>query len=290
MSALTSQPLTIEGSALEGSARLMELRQSYPHCPLCTAPLGKVIGEFDCRNHALYSELLPSTLRWLRCLKCGHVHTDGYWSEHALGVLQAKAHATQLAGDHVEQKRLLWAPVVQKIFEHLGTTDRTFEERRKWLDAGCGDGALIMTAAEFGFDALGLDSRSQAVDRITALGYNAVKGDLLRSASSQLCDVISLADVLEHLPFPVAGLKKGAEMLKKGGVLFISCPNMDCAAWRAMDATGSNPYWKEIEHYHNFSRSLLMTLMRSCGIHPVHYGVSLRYRAGMDIVGIKTSI
>jgi hypothetical protein len=46
---------------------------------------------------------------------------------------------------------------------------------------------------------------------------------------------------------------------------------------RCMDARGTNPYWGELEHFHNFSRSTLFMLLEASGFHPVHYAVSERY-------------
>ena len=44
-----------------------------------------------------------------------------------------------------------------------------------------------------------------------------------------------------------------------------------------MDARGTNPYWGELEHFHNFSRDTLHRLLRDTGFRPVHYAVSERF-------------
>lgn len=103
-----------------------------------------------------------------------------------------------------------------------------FEGRLSWLDVGCGDGALVMTAAEFGIDAVGLDSRKETVEKVKFLGYKAIEGDFLKASISNAYDVLSMADVLEHLPYPPAALQKAHGMLKPQGLLFVSCSNLDC--------------------------------------------------------------
>jgi hypothetical protein len=40
-------------------------------------------------------------------------------------------------------------------------------------------------------------------------------------------------------------------MKQGGGALFVSMPNMDTIASRTLDASGSNAYRGELEHYHN---------------------------------------
>jgi len=99
--------------------------------------------------------------------------------------------------------------------------------------------------------------------------------------------VISMADVLEHMPYPKAGLKAAHRLLRPGGVLFVSMPNMDSMVWRALDASGSNPYWGEIEHYHNFTRQRLYALLDEHGFSPVHYDISERYRCCMEVIAEK---
>jgi protein O-GlcNAc transferase len=100
--------------------------------------------------------------------------------------------------------------------------------------------------------------------------------------------VISMADVLEHIPFPRPALETAHRLLKPRGVLFLSMPNIESFVWLALDEAGTNPYWGELEHYHNFGRTRLYTLLRETGFSPVHYTISHRYRAGMEVIAIRT--
>jgi hypothetical protein len=86
------------------------------------------------------------------------------------------------------------------------------------------------------------------------------------------------------MPFPREGLAAARRLLAPEGVLFLSMPHYDCSAWRMLDALKANPYWGEIEHYHNFSRARLYALLKDMGFEAVHYGVSERYRVCMEIV------
>src|ERR1019366_3226202 len=55
---------------------------------------------------------------------------------------------------------------------------------------------------------------------------------------------------------------------------FVSMPNRENMVWRLLHAKGVNPYWGEIEHYHNFSRKRLYALLQEHGSQPVEYHVS----------------
>jgi hypothetical protein len=62
---------------------------------------------------------------------------------------------------------------------------------------------------------------------------------------------------------------------------------MDSIVWRALDAAGTNPYWGEIEHYHNFTRARLNALLEDCGFASLDYNISERYRSCMEIVAAR---
>jgi 2-polyprenyl-3-methyl-5-hydroxy-6-metoxy-1,4-benzoquinol methylase len=100
-------------------------------------------------------------------------------------------------------------------------------------------------------------------------------------------DVVSMADALEHMPFPKQTLLSVRRLLVDGGHLFLSMPNADCFGWRAYDALRANPYWGEIEHLHNFGRKRLCALLRECGFEPKSYAVNERYFVGMEVVAEK---
>jgi hypothetical protein len=64
-------------------------------------------------------------------------------------------------------------------------------------------------------------------------------------------------------------------------------PNSESVLWTAMNQSNANPYWGEIEHYHNFGRTRLYSLLEEAGFEPVRYGISERYRACMEVIARK---
>jgi hypothetical protein len=56
----------------------------------------------------------------------------------------------------------------------------------------------------------------------------------------------------------------------------------------ALDAAGTNPYWGEIEHYHNFTRPRLNALLEAHGFSPIDYNISERYRSCMEVIAART--
>lgn len=232
---------------------------------------------------------LPESITWIQCESCTHVFTDGYYTSEGLHILFGVAHEAQLAGGNLEQQRSTWGPVIERVLQVMPLRETVFEGGLTWLDVGCGNGGLVFAAAEYGFQSFGVDARMETVDRIKKMGYSAVQGDIFGIKVEKPLAVVSMADVLEHMAYPVAALRYVFKMLANDGILFVSCPNRDCVSWRQMDREGSNPYWIELEHHHNFSRKVLMWLLRQCGFTPLRYAVSTRYKSCMEIVAKKST-
>jgi len=260
---------------------MLGARIPYPACPLCDAAESVEVAIGDCSKHPIYKPSLPKTQRWIECKKCGHVYVDGYFGPAALKILFSNTQADQVPGYEIENQRYVWSHVldtVSAIRPSMGA---------RWLDVGFGNGSLLTTAAEFGYAVVGLDLREENVRLIREVGYEAHAVEFEEYRPGEPFDVISMADVLEHMPYPKRALHHVWDLLRPDGLLFLSMPNADSFLWQILTRNGFNPYWGEIEHYHNFGRKRLYALLDECGFHPVRYGVSIRYRACMEIIARK---
>ncbi len=254
-------------------------RVRYLACPLCGgSDIPAVLGA-DCAKHALYQPSLPPTMSWHECASCGHVFTEGYFDAAAAGVVFSRTHQNQIVGHDMERQRPVSARMVERVARRVSSG--------LWLDVGFGNGSLLFTAEEWGFTPVGLDLRKDNVNALRTLGYEAHCLPIEELDQDERYSVVSMADVLEHMPFPKTGLAAARSLLRLGGVLFLSMPNMDNMVWRLLHANQINPYWGEIEHYHNFSRKRLYSLLEEHGFLPVEYGVSERYRVCMEVIAIK---
>lgn len=258
------------------------LRQAYAACPLCESTDIARLRSDACHTHPLWHPELGETLDWMHCQGCEHVFSRHHWGPRGFELLFSRANEGQVAGGDLDRLRHTWAPVVERVGRQLASAPWLSD--LVWLDVGCGNGGLVMTADEYGFIAMGLDVREQAVQRLQALGYRAAQGDLDRLEVSDPVAVLSMADVLEHMPYPRQALRRARAALAQDGLLYLSCPNLDAASWRAMTAQGHNPYWAELEHFHNFSRATLMRLLVEEGFMPVDYTVSPRYKSCMEVL------
>ena len=173
----------------------------------------------------------------------------------------------------VEASRNVWAKVVESV-------GRLVPEGR-WLDVGAGSGMLLALARECGYEPAAVEARESTAAALRARGFEVASSMGLLSGSYE---VVSLCDVLEHVPRPRDFLADAAALVATGGCLFLSSPNRQSLAWEALDEADVNPYWSEIEHFHNFSYRQIRGELGRLGFWPVTCAVSNRYRLGMDVL------
>lgn len=251
----------------------------YTSCPLCSHEKLTFIRNEDCEKHKRWLAPLSSQMIWLSCNACNHIFREGYYTPEALEILFQGTNPEQEVGYQIEEQRVISAKMIDKV--------TPYKDHGIWLDVGFGNGSLLFTAAEYGFTPIGIDLREENVQKLKNFGVAAYTIDIVDIASDSPMSVISMADVLEHIPFPKKALQKAYELLGDKGVLFLSLPNTETVIWQLRDQQNINYYWSEMEHYHNFSRSRLYRLLKDCGFTPVKYSISERYKVGMEIIAIK---
>ena len=251
-------------------------RVMYSRCPLCDAGGAVFLRADDCTRHPLYKPVVPPLIRWMRCPTCAHVFTDGYLGAEACAEIFSRVLDNQRPGADMENQRYVSARMVAHVARYI--------EGGEWLDVGFGNGSLLLTAAEWGYRPVGLDLRPETARAMATLGVEVHSVDLVALDAPGRFSVVSMADVLEHMPFPRPALAAAHRLLRPEGVLFVSMPNGGSPLWAALTAANANPYWAELEHFHNFTRERLYALLRQEGFEPVQYDVSQRYRAGMEVI------
>lgn len=135
--------------------------------------------------------------------------------------------------------------IERHIEDHVGFTfadwvaplvQRGSPSGAKLLDIGSGFGSFVLRARELGLDAFGIELAAFEVEyarkRLELLRPidNAVNvyrlGDIRDLSWPDEClDVVTLWNVMEHIPKPFALLQIVQRLLKPGGSLYIICPN-----------------------------------------------------------------
>lgn len=158
------------------------------------------------------------------------------------------------------QKRLL------RIVKQLGDTEGPI----RLLDIGCGDGRLLDWYKESSIgdriEAYGIDISEEAVATAKARGHEAVAGRFETDTKlpNNSFDIILAFHVIEHVDDPTAFMKRGAELLRPGGIFVVATPNID-----SIDAKLFKKYWGGNHfprHWTFYSKKTLAALAQSQGL------------------------
>jgi 2-polyprenyl-6-hydroxyphenyl methylase/3-demethylubiquinone-9 3-methyltransferase len=109
------------------------------------------------------------------------------------------------------------------------------------LDLGTGYGALLEEATQLGYQAQGIDLSNPLVTKARARGLNVECKSAEEIDEAGAFDVVTMLDLIEHVPDPLALLAAARRALKPGGELVVYTPNHRAAVVllaRAMYAAG----------------------------------------------------
>jgi len=186
-----------------------------------------------------------------RCRSCGFVYLDAWAQSVArheeLYDYYGHFEEASIAERHSPQNRARQ----QELLRALAHRTRG----RKLLDVGCGDGQLIETALSEGWNATGIDLSESAIRICRQRGLSASKTDFFDgSFDARRFDVIIMSELIEHVPSPQRFLKRAADLLEPGGILYLTTPNFGSLARRMLGED-----WSVIhpEHIGYFERTTL---------------------------------
>jgi len=94
------------------------------------------------------------------------------------------------------------------------------------LDVGCGFATTSQYIERMGNRVSGVESSPEAVRMARRRIGEVIEGDLQKFSTDRKFDAIILADVLEHLAWPIGILRRYVQMLKDDGSVFVSLPNI----------------------------------------------------------------
>lgn len=170
--------------------------------------------------------------------------------------------------------------ILRTAHRRLRKLEQLAPGRGRILDVGCAFGYFLEAARRRGWDVEGIDLSEHAVAYARQhLGDAAVHTGQLEQAGLPLgsFDVITLWDVVEHFPDPVEKLAYCRELLKPGGLLVLSTPDIGSPVARV-----TGPRWMGFkladEHLYYFSRRTMGAMLERAG-----FAVVRTFPVGKDV-------
>jgi SAM-dependent methyltransferase len=145
---------------------------------------------------------------------------------------------------------------------------RRFRDGGTLLDAGCSTGDFLHELRQDGdWQVVGVEVNAQAAAYAQqVLGLTVHQADFCTlDLPPHTFDVVTMWDVIEHVPDPLGALQAVARLLEPGGVLLLSTPN--ARAWQARLWARWWCGWEIPRHFYVFTRPTLEQLLAQAGFH-----------------------
>jgi 2-polyprenyl-3-methyl-5-hydroxy-6-metoxy-1,4-benzoquinol methylase len=163
-------------------------------------------------------------------------------------------------------------------------------QNRKLLDVGCAAGFFVDEAARRGWSVEGLDVSGFAVEYVkNTYGHQAYNTSLLDAdhLEPDTYSMVTMWDVIEHVPDPKANINRAADLLHSGGVFALITPDVGSLVARI---TGKQwiGYKLSEEHVYYFSTQTLSRMLNEAGFDVIdirHEGKFVTLRLFLDRLG-----
>ncbi len=223
-------------------------------CPLC--------GEYSHRAWIAHDDLA-----YVRCVTCGLVHLqpcppptvleDYYANSKSAAFFQEKillptapVRSAQLFGPRVA--------AVRECAAHDG--------ERRLLDVGCSIGTFLELAAADGWNCAGVEP-NRAARNIACEKKFDVASDIVAAAPrwpAASFDVITAWEIIAHVHEPRALLQHAVRLLRPGGVVLLTTPNVAALEYRLLHARHPNFCFPFLQL---FSAVTVTRLLTELGLH-----------------------
>ena len=252
-----------------GAAQEPALRATQ--CAICGVP-GEADEVYPSRlNPAAFTSAtfsarrLPDRVhyRMVRCRRCGLVRSDPTASAEVMAELYEGSSFDY--GDELEGLRATYGRALDRVAAHVPS-------RHGLLDVGCGNGFVLALALERGWDHVrGVEPSADAIASAPAGVAEQIEHDIMRPGlfAPESFDAVTLFQVLDHMPDPVALLQECRKILRPGGVILAL--NHNVTAWSARLLGERSPI-VDVEHTYLYSPETMRRLFERAGFEAIAVG------------------
>lgn len=209
--------------------------------------------------------------RVLRCQDCSLVYVSPRHADDALHKIYGEDYwnsdspKTRGYASYAEEAHLYL-----KTFRKRSRFVKRFVpgQQLRVLDIGCAAGFFLQVMQEQGHEVRGIELSSDIAEHaVEALGADRVHVGTLETLlenpktgfERHSFDLITLWDVVEHVPDPQSFLRQARELLRPDGVLILETQNVDSRFARALGSRWQ--HFKHEEHLYHFNPSTIRTLL-----------------------------
>ncbi len=261
---------------------MMDSLVEYRNCPCCGQDDYEVVFESNIRADDMRETvetvyMIPGDRhgRHVRCRNCWLIYVNPIERTGRINKAYSRRKSTDAS---VMRKMRLTATrsqldLIQKEHHRSG---------HLLLDIGCGEGFFLSNASSAGYNARGIEPSQDAAEYARqefGLDVEAKPFEELRLPENRF-DVVTLWQVLEHVPHPLKILSEVHRILKPGGLLALSTPDIGGAPARVLGRR-----WWNIRkvHINQFTTDTMTTLLGNAGFRDIS---SVSYRESISLLAL----
>ena len=207
----------------------MDSPLEYRNCPNCGQDDFDVLLESNMRDSDFLEAvdtvyMIPGGKygRHVKCRNCHLIYVNPI--EKASKINRAYFQMSNGDASIIRKARLTTAESQVRLIKRYGNGGRL-------LDIGCGEGFFLFNASKAGYATKGIEISQHATGyarREFGLDVEAKPFEGLQFPENYF-DVVTLWQVLEHVPYPLRVLKEVHRILKPGGLLVAATPDIEGA-------------------------------------------------------------
>jgi 2-polyprenyl-3-methyl-5-hydroxy-6-metoxy-1,4-benzoquinol methylase len=235
-----------------------------------------VLFDYNMERHdsqeGVEGHLVPGK-EWGRHVKCRYCHL----------IYMNPVEKVNKTNEYYSRAKNTHAPTIRESY--LKTAESQLHLIQKYsngtslLDIGCAQGFFLFNASKAGYITKGIEISQDAAEYAKnefGLDVEAKPFEELQFPENHF-DVVTLWQVLEHVPYPLMILKEVHRILKPGGLLVVSTPNIE-----AIPAKILRKRWWDIKrlHINQFTTKTLTDILRNAGFRNIS---SVSYRGFVSL-------
>lgn len=218
-------------------------------CPVCGSAESKFLFDKESDGRGIYKISLN------RCTFCDCVYLSKYKESYDDDLY---AYYQKYQG---LEKKELYDPLTRKSYKKVLQLITSYSDGISILDVGCGKGDFVDAALDQGFKVDGIELAQPAVDIAQRFDLPVAKLDFFSNQIQERSrDVVTMFEVIEHLPDPTAFFRRAEMVVRPGGLIYMTTPNFNSLDRRVL---GSK--WDVIhrEHLIYFTPATLSRAIRN---------------------------
>ena len=205
----------------------------------------------------------------VQCNACGYIYANPRWSGDEI----LDAYTAVEDDTYVEERigrELTFRKHLKAMEKYTGAGNG-----RSLLDIGAYIGVFVDVAKQSGWDSWGVEPSEWAAKFAQEHGLNVIHGTQdAEELEGRGFDVITMWDVIEHVPDPSGEMAKAYELLNPGGWLVLHTMDIDSMMAKVM---GARWPWLMDMHIHYFSQKTMAQMLQKNGFDIVWSGAQGRY-------------